>query len=551
MPITLSERGLRRLSAAVAVGLLAAHTALAVFGMRREAVTIAEYAHLPAGISHWQRGAFFVYCVNPPLVKMLAALPVLAARPKVTYPEPFAPMRGFRQEWSFGEQFMNDNRERYFDLFRLGRYPMVVLSVLGGCVVYFWSRQLYGKASGLVALALWCFCPNVLAYAGLITPDVGSAATMAAATFAYWHWLRRPTWRGALAAGALLGVAQLVKFTALTLYPVWLVLWVAWRLGDGRSAVGYKSSLAQLSVLFALSLVVLNLGYGGDGTGKRLGDFEFVSEGFTAEHMRPVPRPAGGEESITRYGVVRENRFRGSWLGAVPVPLPEHYVLGIDFQRRDFERPPFLSYLRGELRREGWWYYYLYALAVKTPVGTLVLLGLAAATSLVRRPSRVPLLWELPLLLPALAVLVLVSSQTGFSHHLRYVLPAWPFLLIWASRVGQGLDVSGLRSRYLLAGVVVACLTWNAAEAVVRYPHYLSYFNPLAGGPDNGGSHLINSNLDWGQDLLALRDWVDEHPEARPLSLVYFNFVDPSLAGISFHLPPILAPTQAEDPDLP
>jgi hypothetical protein len=193
-------------------------------------------------------------------------------------------------------------------------------------------------------------------------------------------------------------------------------------------------------------------------------------------------------------------------------------------------------------------------MAVKLPLGTLALLGCAAVGALFRRPAGRAPVAELPVLLPAAALLIFVSSQTGFSHHLRYVLPAWPFLFIGASRVlrtpGPAVS-SGSGGRRLLAAFVVGCLGWNAAEAVARYPHYLAYFNPLAGGPDNGGRHLINSNLDWGQDLLALRRWCDDHPEARPLHLAYFNFVDPALAGLSFRLPPMLAPSQAEDPDVP
>ncbi len=536
---------------------LLAHAALASLSLRQQSVTIDEFAHLPAGLSHWQRSAFFVYNVNPPLTKMLAALPVLPLRPRVDYLEPFRPRPGVRQEWPFGERFMNQNRERYFDLFFVGRYPNVVVSVLGGWVVFLWSRQLFGPAAGVVGVGLWCFCPNVLAYAGLITPDIGAATATVSAYFAFWLWLRGPTWRRALLAGILLGVAQLTKFTLLVLYPVWVCLWLAWRFDAGRQPPGACSRPAfiQLAAAFLTSLVVLNLGYGCQGTGKCLGDLDFASQDLTAEHLHRTPLPTReGEVPVWRYELVRENRFRGSWLGRLPVPLPEQYVLGIDFQKRDFERPPFLSYLRGELRRGGWWYYYLYAMAVKLQAGTLALMGLAVVAACGWPSMRRRWTWELQLLLPAAALLALVSAQTGFNHHVRYVLPAWPLLFIWVSRVGKVFEKGwqgGAFPRRLVAVGALLCLAGNAAEAVIRYPHYLSYFNLPAGGPDNGARHLINSNLDWGQDLLFLRRWVEEHPEARPLGVAYFNFVDPSLAGLSFPVPPMLAPLQAKDLDAP
>ena len=83
------------------------------------------------------------------------------------------------------------------------------------------------------------------------------------------------------------------------------------------------------------------------------------------------------------------------------------------------------------------------------------------------------------------------------------------------------------------------------------HPHYLSYFNEAAGGPDNGYRHLENSNLDWGQDLLFLKAWLDTHREASSLGLAYYNAVDPQLIGIKYELPPLgptagLAETEAD-----
>ena len=299
------------------------HAILAVFSLRREAVTIDEYAHLPAGISHWQKGAFFVYNVNPPLIKMLAALPVLPMEPHMVYPEPFQPRVGIRQEWSFGQQFMENNRERYFKLFFVGRYPSVVLSVLGGWIVFLWSRKLYGPASGLVGVALWCFCPNVLAYAGQITPDIGAATMTVASCFVYWLWLRSPTWRKAIAAGALLGIAQLTKFTLLLLYPVWGCLWIMWQFDVWRqyrescpASTGtpilvsgrpfwFRARFFQLSAIFLSSVFVLNLGYACDGSGKPLGEFNFVSQALTAEHLHQTPLSADEREALTaRYSLV-------------------------------------------------------------------------------------------------------------------------------------------------------------------------------------------------------------------------------------------------------
>jgi hypothetical protein len=258
--------------------------------------------------------------------------------------------------------------------------------------------------------------------------------------------------------------------------------------------------------------------------------------------------------------------------------LPRCYVEGVDVQRWDFEQKMW-SYLRGEWREGGWWYYYLYACVIKVPLGTW-LLGLLALYISVRdlwrgRKHRRPTLvlkekearscssvsWidEVVLLAPAVAVFVLVSSQTGFNHHLRYVLPAFPFLLIWVSKVGrvfergkdegrnsneptETLTTTHSRNeigrrwrRWLMRGAVAGGLSWSIVSSLSIYPHSLSYFNELVGGPKRGHWHLGNSNIDWGQDLLHLRDWYQEHPEARPLHLAYdLPFVDPKIVKIDY-----------------
>jgi len=275
---------------------------------------------------------------------------------------------------------------------------------------------------------------------------------------------------------------------------------------------------------------VLNAGYAFDGTGTPLGEYQFVSRmfnGLPAEESGGPP-PMG-------------NRFRDSWMAALPVPLPVDYLSGIDVQRRDFEghMPP--SFLAGEWKKGGWWYYYLYALAVKVPLGTLALVLWGLLLFVLRRPAGPRLLDELTLWLPALAVLVLVSSQTGFNHHMRYVLPLFPFVLIAASKTACYLQ-SAQWKRGLL---VLALLLWSIGSSLHVYPHSLSYFNELAGGPDNGHRYLLDSNIDWGQDLLFLKEWVEAHPEAASLGLAYFNFIDYRVCGVEYASVPPDPPTHA------
>ncbi len=256
--------------------------------------------------------------------------------------------------------------------------------------------------------------------------------------------------------------------------------------------------------MLILSIYVINLGYAFEGTFQRLDSYVFRSSLL-----------AGDAETEAEFGSLPGNRFSDTWLGSILVPLPANYVLGIDAQKREFEDKMW-SFLRGEWRLGGWWHYYLYALAIKVPLGTWLLAGLALGSGLRWRGYESTWRDELVLIVPVAVLLFLVSSQTGFNHHVRYVLPIFPFAYIWISRVA----VVAARSRWVGCAVAVA-LAWSVASSLFIYPHSLSYFNELVGGPIHGHAHLHDSNIDWGQDLLYLKRWLDEHPEAQPIGLAY------------------------------
>jgi hypothetical protein len=259
-----------------------------------------------------------------------------------------------------------------------------------------------------------------------------------------------------------------------------------------------------------------------------------------------VPR-TGGEparhESPLRQAFyrARQNRFEGTWLARLPVPLPEHYVLGFDEQRFDSNMGVagggYAVYLRGEVRRTGWRSYYLWALALKEPPGTWLLVLAALTLPLFLPALRARAADEIAWALPAAAILGSMILMTGLDLGVRYVLPMLPFAFIGAGRLAR-LVAGRPRGATVATCILTFAFFWNAFETVVSWPGYLSYFNELAGGPSGGHRYLIDSNLDWGQGLLELRHWLDVHPQPEPLALAYFGAVDPAIAGIRYRLPP-------------
>jgi len=543
----------------VVVLLLATHAGLAVDSLLRENATVDEVAHLPAGVTYWEQGTFKLYHHNPPLFKLVAALPVVLANPVTA---PIYAMKSWAQESqaTFGESFSFFNAGRYFELFDRARLMMPLFTILGGLAVFAWSSRLYGSGGGLLSLTLWTLCPNVLAHGRLVTSDAAATSIGVAATYLFWRYQHRPTWGQAALAGVALGLAELTKFSMLLLYGLWPALALLRLVLEGRSGLRAGRVAGQCAVLLGLSVLVIDAGYAFEGVGQRLGSFEFASGSLTGPVPPGMARPRSENAILEGAWRYRVNRFRGTVLGNLPVPLPRHYLLGFDEQKIETEGMPayFLDsrltpddtrttgysvYLDGVLRRTGWWYFYLATLAYKVPEGTWILVGLSAILLIGSRRSRARAWDEVAVLAIPVGVLGAMSFLTDICLGLRYILPIFPYAFIAAGKVAPWVAGMTGAPRKVGMAVVVACLAGNGASVALIHPHYLAYFNAVSGGADRGSKHLIDSNLDWGQDLVTLDRWLRANHPGRKVGLAYFGQINPSLLklrgeGFDWFLPP-------------
>lgn len=532
--------------------------------------TLNEPAHLAAGVHHWETANFSLYRVNPPLVRLIAAAPLMVVGYTADW-SMYADGVGDRPEFQIGDAFVTANGHRFWDLLRLGRVFAIPLTILGTVVCFLWAKELSSSSGGgLIAAALWVFDPFVLGHGCLLTPDCHGAALGVAAGYTFWRWLRKPTWREAIVSGLTLGLAECCKTTLIVLLPLWPIIWFAdrWCQRSHSSDSGEdikerkdkssrnrlpRSLWAEGAMLFfrtLLALYVLNSIYLWQGSGTQLQHYSFVSSMF------------GGEDTEYTLGVGR-NRFAESWLGSIPLPLPQAYVTGIDLQQRDFERYQSRSYLNGQWSESGWWWYYIYVLLLKEPVGALALAMFAVAMlysinkmSTIESPvpnafpttatMRIVKRDLFVVLAPAVAIFVIVSSKTGINEHGRYILPALPYFFVaigtvigLACRIAAEIDHSGanayrpinsnfnvvksfwLRSLRSTRYVAVLLIVLIAVESVWVWPGSLAFFNFVSGGTSSGPNYLLGSNVDWGQDLGRLNHWVRENPDKRPVFLAY------------------------------
>ena len=211
---------------AFVIAVMAAHAVLLIISSRLHFATIDETGHIPAGLHHWNQGTFELYRVNPPLPRMIATLPVLLANPNTDFGS-LNDVPGQRLEWTANKRFAENNKDRYIELIRIARLAGILWSLLGAWIAMRWSSELFGQRAGLLALVLWCFGPNVLAYAQLVTPDIPSTVAGLTACYFFRNYLRVPTWSNAWFAGLLLGIALLTRTTWLILFGLWPLLAIA------------------------------------------------------------------------------------------------------------------------------------------------------------------------------------------------------------------------------------------------------------------------------------------------------------------------------------
>ena len=252
------------------------HAALLAWSSTRLSPTLDEIGHLPAGISHWQFCDFDLYRVNPPLPRMVAAIPVLWCRPKTDWSNyqlnPLA-----RETIPMGIRFAKANGMRTFFLFAVGRWACIPFSLLGAWVCWRWGTELWGNKAGIAALILWCCNPLILGHGALIMPDVPAAATGALAAFKFWEWLREPCWSRSVVAGLALGMAEVCKTTLLILFLVWPAAWLLKRTLHSGKRTCEPGQVGQLSIIILTSILIMNMIYGFDGSFSKLQDYTFSS----------------------------------------------------------------------------------------------------------------------------------------------------------------------------------------------------------------------------------------------------------------------------------
>jgi len=482
---------------AAVVGTLEVHSALG------ETQTWDEGIHISAGYAYLARGDYRWNIEHPPLVKLISALPLTGLHLfglKLDVPPPvFAGKRP--DQVQFGIDFLYHNQVHADSILIAARSPNILLTLLFAVALAWWTGRRFGPAAGLLAVALCAFDPNLMAHGRYVTTDFPVTVFYFFACVLWVEYLERGTFRSLLPAAFAFTLAMVTKFSAVLLIPTLTLLYAARWAQRPREFPMRRLAIAAgtpLAMLLAAAILVY---------------WPETVRCFTTD----VPRLAD---------VVNRDNFVGNalWYLSDTLDLPAHgFLTGLNAVA-EHNAGGHPSYLMGLRSDKGWWYYFPVVYAVKSTMAALAataLLLLAGIWRTVRGDFRgdfrkMPIMAIGLILAPVLYFAVSMSS--GINIGMRHILPVYPFLY-----VGLAAMLSAPRFLRAAAPMALALAVLQIAECASIAPDYLAFFNAFAGGPGNGPLYLADSNIDWGQDVKKLLQWLEAHGTRRARVFYFGN----------------------------
>ncbi len=484
----------------LAVGLLLLSAAQLLYVSHIFSASWDEPHHLFDGYEIWTQHDYRLNAEVPPLVKLAASLPLLGMHLNVPAP---GHLSQAQEAFFRGRAFVFGNGgDRVLEPARMA---CMVFTLLLGLLLHLATYEMFGETAALVALALFVFDPNFLAHGTLVTTDVCSALCFFAVIYAFYRFCRVPGWQRLLATGVAVGLASVAKFTGVFLLPMLLLLVLAEALCL-RSPRLLARRLAALVAINLCGWVILWSFYG----------FRYAAapggrslQPALAPYLQSMP---GRAES------------RGLQLVAHIHLLPEAYIWGL--ANTTITAYEDTSYFFGKVYRHGTWLYFPAAFAIKSTLPLLLLL--LAAPLLIRRSRALQRRAFLFLLVPVATYFAIVMASS-MDIGVRHLLPVYPFLYVIAGSTAAAL----VRRRGAWRVAVVCLVAWQGVTCLRAAPSYMAYGNEAWGGPSQVHRYLSDANVDWGQQLKAVKVYLDQ----RHITDCWFAYfpdgaIEPSDYGI-------------------
>lgn len=381
---------------------------------------------------------------------------------------------------------------------RAARLFSIISAMILAVYVFFWAAGLYGPMAGLFSLLLLMVCPNILAHSQMVGTDVYSFLLCTATCYHAWRFSKGCSRWQLVLVSILLGLGQITKQSLILLYPVvLLLLWVRLMNSGLAWKIRAVSWIKQVMLILLVSLLVINIGFRFHETGKKAGDYIFVSASF------------------------KNLQHRLSFAANVPVPLPSPYVSGFDYVRFNSESPAGITglssygsatFLGKRITGELLWYYYPVSCLFKMPVATLLIVILSVLFFTSKKGPRRFLQNEIYLLLPFVLVLLFFIFFNNMYLGIRNILFVFPLIYVFCgSLVDEFQSIKPMTGKWVLAGL----LCWQIISVANYFPHFLPYTNEFIPDKKNAFKVFSDANIYFEEGYGFAQDFLLHHPEIQ------------------------------------
>ncbi len=513
----------RAATACLLLLILLLHVVLLASSMRIKSPTIDEPHHLTIGLMTLASGDFRMCRDDPPLQNLINGAPVLL------FYQPSLPFsnENWHSAQSYGalaHEFIQTNSEYFLDYVWTARWTSVGISLATCCVVFLWTRELFGDAAGLFSIALAAFEPTLIAHGRLVTTDILATFFFVGVCFFLWRTVKKPSVIHWIIVAFLLGAALATKHSLILLLP-FAFLAVAWihfcATNKGQSL--WRRTVGTLGhfvlLLLAAGLVLWTI------YGFEIGD-------SVKEPRPPILDPIWStlyETAQTTFGLFGLDSPLGDpndpeepVFAAMRSSLPLFSYWESFFTQAAHARRGHWATFLGEVGTRGWWLYYPVLFVTKTTIPFLLMTALGVFFLL--RDSRYSRVDRLFVLGPPIFFFLFLVFTNRAAIGIRHLMPILPVYCVAAGAWFEKVRQRWSKNRAVI-GILVFLLCWHFAETLWAYPHYIPYYNEAVGGPANGIHISTDSNLDWGQDLPLLNKEIQEN-NIDDFYFIYFGSPD-------------------------
>jgi len=480
---------------------------LATTSASKNSLTADENAHIAAGFVKLHDGYFDFFIEQPPLINAFEALPLILSGIKFDT----SVINLNKNHWSVGSQFIFNSGHDPDRLMLLARIPIIILYGLLIISVYYFTRKISRNSlAGLIGATLTAFCPNLLAHGGLATVDLGVTFFLFLSIGTFFLTLQEITRKRMIMLGVFIGLALASKVSGLIIFPYFFLIFGLFLITGKTSKKNIYFMIEKYKVAIIISFVVLLSIY-----------FFMIGKDYLSS--------AYGDSSVVE-------RIKASFFEYAKQLKAIYY-----WSSKPYDKPQFLL---GQFSFSGWWYYYPVAFFFKTPIPILILLFAGMLGLFFKLRKNLQKIYSDNILGSSLFALLfillffMVAASSHLNIGLRYVLPVYPVIYLFI-----GLMFASYYDQIKKKLAYFICLTflviWAIIGSIQSLPSFLAYFNEFAGKPVNYDKILIDSNLDWGQDLKRLRTWMNKNGIEK-IHLDYFGG-----GGVDYYLKDRYIPSES------